>query len=285
MLLRRKQKPNDDEQLIPHVGTWQATEREEVGRSKSGTARFAEFSGLSAQIVDLSLQEAQRDLTLRGPVPNKLSALSSTLLWPSNDVQRIAQPPAESAGRPKTVAPKATVAAAMPLSPPQTHGTPRESRIPNFAILYSWATVILRELTNYWNEVPRTLGSWLARLQVTGSAAVVNLCGCWKSVKQDHRLATFRARILGRLTLAAQRTELIRQRTALLIGRWSRWTATTAQFLAEQISAKLWILTYSQPLRRLRQAFRNNFRVLAARAPAVCAVMEKKFAAFRRYWH
>ena len=186
MFLRRKQKPDEDEQLIPHAWTWQTTEREAGGRSKSGTARFAEFSRLSAKMVELSLQEAQRDLTLRGPVPNKLSAVSSPLLWPSNDVQRIAQQPAESVGRPKTVAPKATVAAATPLNPPQTHGTPSELRIPNFAVLYSRATVIFRELTNYWNEVPRTLGSWLARLQVTGSAAVVNLCGYWKSVQKDH---------------------------------------------------------------------------------------------------
>jgi|ERR1035437_7683947 hypothetical protein len=281
MLLRRKQKPNDDEQLGPHVGTWQATEREEVGRSNSGTARFAEFSRLSAKMVELSLQEAQRDLTLRGTVPDKLSAVSSPLLWPSTDVQRIAQPPTESAGRPGTAARKASVAAATPLITSQAHGTPRELRIPNFAVLYSRATVIVRETTNYWNEVPRTLGSWLARLRDGGSAAVGNLCGCWKSVKKDHRLATFRARILGGLTIAAQCTEFIRQRTALLIGRWSTWTATTAQFLAERISAKLRIFNHSQPLRRLRHACRNNFRVLMARATAVYAVMEKKFVAHR----
>jgi hypothetical protein len=285
MLPRRKQKPSDDEQLIPHVWTGQATEREEVGRSKRGTARFAEFSRLSAKMVDLSIQKAQRDLTLRGTVPNKLSEVSSPLLWPPTDVQRVAQPPAESVGRPGTPAQKAAVAAATPLNPPQAHGTPRELRIPKFAVLYSRATVILREMTNYWNEVPRTLGSWLARLRVTGSAAVANLHGCWKSVQKDYRLVTFRARILGRLAIAAQRTELIRQRTAPLIGRWSRWTATTAQFLAERISAKLRSLTHSQPLQRLREACRNNFRVLTARAPAVFAVMEKKLAAFRHYWH
>ena len=43
MFLRRKQKPNDDAQRIPHVWSWQATEREEVG-PKTGTAPFAEFS-------------------------------------------------------------------------------------------------------------------------------------------------------------------------------------------------------------------------------------------------
>jgi hypothetical protein len=123
------------------------------------------------------------------------------------------------------------------------------------------------------------------RLRVTGSDAVGNLRGCWNSVQKDHRLATFRARILGRLTIAAQRSEHIRQRTALLIGRWSRWAATTAQFLAAQISAELSGLKHSQRPQGLRQTFRNHFRVLTARAPAVCAVMKKKLAAFRRYWH
>ena len=281
MLLRRKQKPNDDEQLVPHLWTSQANEREEGGRSNNRTARSSEFSKLSAKMVELSLQEAQRDPTLRGTVPNKLSAVSSPLLWPSTAVQRVAEPPAESAGRPGTAVPKAAVAAATHLNPPQEHRTPRELRIPSFAVLYSRARVILREMTNYWNEVPRTLGSWLARLRVTGSDAVGNLRGCWKSMLNDHRLATFRARILGGLTIAAQRTGLIRQRTALLIGCWRRWTATTAQFLAERISAKVRIVRQSQPLQRLRHACGKNLRVLTARAPVVWAVMEKKFVAHR----
>ena len=280
MFLRRKQKPNDDEQLIPNAWTWQTTEREAGGRSKSGTARFAEFSRLSAKMVELSLQEAQRERTLRGASPNNPSTVSSPLLWPT-DVQRIAQPPAESGARPGTAAPKAAVAVATPLNPPQMHGTLRELRIPNFAVLYSWATVILRGMTNYWHEVPRILGSWLARLRVSGSAAVGNLRGCWKSVQKDHRLATFRARILGGLTVGAQRTELILQRTAILIGGWSRWTATAAQFLAERISAKRWTLTHSQPLQRLRLACGKNLRVLTARAPVVWGVIEKKFLAYR----
>jgi hypothetical protein len=281
MFLRRKQKPNGDEQLVPHLPTWQATESEKVRRSNSGAARFAEFSRLSVKMVDLSLQEAQRDPTLRGTVRNHLSAVSSPLLWPSTAVQRVAEPPAESAGRPGTAVPRAAVAAAMPLNPQQAHRTPRELRIPNFAVLYSQARVILRDMTNYWNGVPRALGSWLARLRVTGSESVGNLRGCWKSVLHDYQLATFRARLFGGITIAAQRTEFIRQRTALLIRRWSRWTATTAQFLGERISAKLRILTYSQPLRRLRHACGKNLRVLTARAPVVWAVMEKKFVAHR----
>ncbi len=278
----RKQKPNGDEQIIPPAWSWQATEREEGGRSNNRTGRFAEFSKLSAQMVELSLQAGQRDRTLRGTVPNnKLSAVSSPLLWPSTDVQRIAQPPDESAGRPGTAASKAAVAADTPLNPPQAYWTPRELRLPHVAVLYSRATVIVREMTNYWNEVPRTLGDWLARLRVTASTAVGNLRGCWKSVQTDHRLATFRARALGCLTIVAQRTELIRQRTAPLIGRWSRWTATAAQFLAERISAKLWTLTHSQPLQRLRLACGKNLRVLTARAPVVWGVMKRKFIAHR----
>jgi hypothetical protein len=253
MLLRRKQKSNDDEQPIPHVWSWQATKREEVGRSKTGTVPFAEFSKLTAKMVELSLREARRDRALRGTVSNKLNAISSPLPWPSTNVQRITPPPTESAGRPGTAPQGATEA--TPLNAPQEHGTPGGLRIANFAVLYSWATIILREMTNYWNEVPRRLNSWLARLRLTGFAVVGNLRGYWKSAQKDHRLATFRALILGRLTIAVQRTEGI----ALLIGRWSGW-ATTAQFLAKRLSARLKVLTNSQPLRRLRYACRKALR-------------------------
>ena len=258
MMLRRKQKRDDDEQPVPSVWSWQATEREEVGRSKTGTASFAKVSKLTAKMVTLSLQAAQGQRTSRGPVPDKLSAVPSPLLWSSTDVQRTPETtPAESAGRP------GTGAAATPRTRPQAHGTPGGLRIANFAVLYSRATIILREMANYWNEVPRTLGSWLARLRITGSAVVGNLRDRWKSVQKNQRLATFRVRI-RHLTIAVQRTELIRQRTALLIGSWSRW-ATTAQFLAERLSARLRILTNSQPLRRLRYGCRKNLRFLSAK--------------------
>jgi DNA-directed RNA polymerase subunit RPC12/RpoP len=252
MLLRRKQKPNDDEQSVPRGWSWQATEREDVGRPKTGTASFAEFSKLTAKMVELSQQEAQRERTLRGPVPDNLSAVRSPMLWPATDVQRTPQRSAESAGR------AGTGPAVTPLTRPQAHGTLGGLRIANFAVLYSRATIILQEMANYSNEVPRTSGSWLARLRFTSSAVVGNLSVCWKSVQNDHRLATFRARI-GHLTIAVQRTDLIPQRTALLIGRWSRW-ATTAQSLANRLSARLRILTNSQPLRRLRYECRKNLR-------------------------
>jgi hypothetical protein len=250
MLLRRKQKPSDDEQPVPGVWSWQATESEEGGRSRTGRASFAEFSKLTARMVELSIQETQRQR--RGRVPEKLSEVPSPLLWPSTDVERTPERPPESTGRP------GTRAAATPLTGPQAHGTPGGLRNANFAVLYSRATLILRTMTNYWNEVPRTVGSWLARVRLTGSVVVGNLRDCWQSVQKDHRLATFRARF-GHLTIAVQRTELIRQRTALLIGSWSRW-ATRAQFLAERLSARLRILTNSQPLRRQRYGWRKNLQ-------------------------
>jgi hypothetical protein len=252
MFLRRKQKPNDDEQPVPDVWSWQATEREEIGRLKTGTASSAEFSKLTAKMVELSLQEAQRQR--RGPVPDKLSAVQSPLLWPSTDVERTPERPAERPG---------TGAAATPLTGPPAHGTPGGLRIANFAVLYSRATISLREMTDYWSEVPRTVGSWLANLRLTGSAVVGNLRDCWQSVQKDPRLTTFRGRF-GHLTIAVQRTELIRQRTELLIASWSRWT-TTAKFLAEKLSARLSILANSQPLRRLRYGCRKTLRFLLAK--------------------
>jgi hypothetical protein len=261
MFLQRKQKPNDDEQRIPQVWSWQATEREEVGRSKTGTVPFAEFSKLTAKMVELSLQDAQRDRSLRGTVPNKLKTISSPLPWPSPDVLRITSPPTESAGRPGT-APQGAVGA-TPLNAPQAQGTPVGWRIANFPVLYSRATIILQEMTNYWNEVPRTLGSWLARLRLASSAVVGNLRDCWKSVQKDHRIAPLRARI-GYLTIVVQCAELIPQRTALLIGRWSRW-ATTAQFLATRLSARLRIVTDSQRLRLLSYECRKSLRFPCAK--------------------
>jgi hypothetical protein len=256
MFLRRKPKPNDDEVPIPHGWSRQATEREELGRSKSETAPFAEFSKLTAKMVELSLQEAQRQR--RRSVPEKLSAVPSSSPWPSTDVHGTPEKPAESAGSP------GTAAAATPVTRPREHGTPGGLRIANFTVLYSRATIILREMTNYWNEVRVTLGSWLARLRLIGSTVIGNLRDCWKSVQNDPALATFRARI-AHLTIAVQRTALTRQRAALLIGSWSRRATTTAQFLAERLSTRLRILANSQPLRRLRYGYRKNLRFLFAK--------------------
>lgn len=255
MLLRRKKKPNDDEPPVPGAWSWQTTERAEVGRPKTGTAAFAEFSKPTARMVELSLQAAQRQRTFRGRVPDKLISAPSPLVWPSADVQSTPERPAESAGSPETEA------AATPQTGPQADETSGGLRIANFAVLYSRATIIIREMTRYWNEVPRAWGSWFARLRPTGSAVVENLRACWESVQKDHRLATFRERT-RHFTIAVQRTQLTWQRTALLVGR--RWV-TTAQLLAERLLTRLRIFTNSQPLRRLRYGCRENLRFLFAK--------------------
>src|SRR6266702_1551635 len=268
MLVRRKQKPKDDQRLVPHMLPWQVTECERRGLSNSGTEELAKFSKLSAKMVELSLQETRRNPTVRDTVPNELSAVSSPLLWPSTCVHTIA-PPAESAGRAGTAAQNPTVAAATPLNQPQPHDKPCESRGPD-----------------YLGELRRTLGHWLARARVSGSAAVRNLGGYSEPTQNDHHLATFRARILSSLAIAAQRTgelqqvlALIRKRTAPFIARWTQSVVTTAQFLAARKSAEQRLL--KQSLQRLRYRCANNFRLLTARAPAFSAVMVKRFAEFK----
>ena len=269
MLVRRKQKPKDDQRLVPHMLPWQVTECERRGLSNSGTGELAKLSKLSAKMVELSLQETGRDPTVRGTVPNELSAVSPPLLWPSTCVHIIA-PPAESAGRAGTAAQNPAVAA-MPLNQPQPHDKPCESRGPD-----------------YLDELRRTLGYWLARARVSGSAAVPNLGGYSEPTQNDHQLATFRARIVSSLAIAAQRTgelqqvlALIRKRTAPFIARWTQWVATTAQFLAARKSAEQRLLKHAQSLQRLRYRCANNFRLLTARAPAFSAVMVKRFAEFK----
>src|SRR5260370_4931177 len=126
MLVRRKQKPKDDQRPVPHMLPWQVTECERRDLSNSGTAELAKLSKLSAKMVELSLQETGRDPTVRGTVPNKLSAVSPPLLWPSTCVHMVA-PPAESAARAGAAAPNPAVPAATAPDPPHPHPQPAES--------------------------------------------------------------------------------------------------------------------------------------------------------------
>jgi len=154
-------------------------------------------------MIDLSLQEAQRDLTPRGTVKNELAPVLLPLRGLAADVSSIGQPPIENAQRPRRRAPETAVVLAPPPNEQPADGTPRELRIPNIAVLCSGAKVILREIPKIWS----------------GSA-------------------TSRNPILGHLKLGAQRT-------AFLIGHWSR--------------------------------------MLTARAPAVCAVIQDRFGHAKRY--
>jgi len=104
MSLPRKQNRDEDERRVPRMLTRQAVEYEKVGLRNSGRAKVAKFSRLSALMVELSLQQSQRDPTLHDTLAAKLNAVSSPLPTTS----------------------------AAPLHPPQPQVTPRKSKIPNY---------------------------------------------------------------------------------------------------------------------------------------------------------
>ena len=261
MLLTRKQKTHDDERLTPHVWPWKSPQHEEVGRSKIGTARFAELSKLSAKLVELSLQEAQRDPTLLGAVPNTLAPVTWPFLGTSADAQRHSQLPVDDAGKEGTAAQNATLRGIPHLTPQTALGTPRTSRSLNFAVLYSRIAVLLRGMTSHSSR----------------SAAIGNLGRCWESVQKDRRSSIFRTRILRDRTVAAQHTLVIRKRTAFLLERWSRRTANKLHFVTERITARLKILMHSKPLQRLKPAY-AKLRMHMARASGIGAVIKNKLA-------
>src|SRR5436190_19716524 len=82
MSLPRKNR-DADERLVPHVLTSRSVECEKVGLGNSGTAEAAKFSRLSARMVELSLQQAQRGPTLQDTFPVRLNTVSSPLPRPS----------------------------------------------------------------------------------------------------------------------------------------------------------------------------------------------------------
>jgi len=266
MLLRPTQKSHDEGRLNPRVWSWQGTQRKEVSRSKSGTGQSAELSRLSAKLVELSLQQSERDLTLRGPAPNNVTVGSWPFLGTSFDAERLAQTPLGKGETSAAVSGKVAVNGTASLNPQPAHGILREWRSPNFAVLYSRMTVMMRGMTSYW----------------TGSAAIGNLRRCWQSVQMDQRFSIFRAHILSRLTLAAQHTDHTRQRAALLIGHWSGRSARTFQFLTDRILASVRILPHSEPSQRFRNA-RLKLRMLMARLPGVCAAIKGKVTSAKKY--
>jgi hypothetical protein len=170
MSLPHKQNRDEDERQVLHVPTWQSLESKKVGLRNSGTAEAAKLSRLSAQMVELSLQQTQRDPTLPDPLPAKLKEVSSPLrdTFP-------AKPNAVSSPLPWP----STLAA--PPQPPQPQGTSRESKIPNY-----WP--------NYWKDVRCTLDNWLAGARVSSSAAVRNLYEHAKSAQKKFAVSNLKSR-------------------------------------------------------------------------------------------
>jgi len=177
----------------------------------------AEVSKLSAKMVELSLQETHRDPSLRDTITDEHGAVRSPLLWPSTNVQRIARPPFEKAGTMEPVVRKPAIAPPTLLN---RHQIQRTAHVSKFAVLlYSRATVIVREMTTNWCY----------------PAAMRNLRERWKSVQRNQRLVMFRRGIFSPLTVAAERS-IMRLRTGLWIKHLSRRTATAAESVADRIS-------------------------------------------------
>jgi hypothetical protein len=267
MFLWRKQRPHDEGRLSPRMWSWQGPQRKDVGRSKNEAERFAEFSRFSARIVELSLQEAHRDQTLRDEVLNKVAPGSWPFLGTSVDAPTRARPPVKNAGIAGAMAGKAAVnGSTAHLNPQATHGTPGGWRRPDFAVLRSWTTVMIREMAQYRSR----------------SGAIGNLRRCWKSVQKDQRFSIFRTRILSCLRLAVQSTDQVRERTAFLIEHGSSRSARTFQFLRGRVAAGVKILTELKPWLRLKHE-RPKLRMLIAPVPVGCAVIKGRFASAMGY--
>jgi hypothetical protein len=88
-----------------------------------------DVSKVSAKMVDLSLQEPQRDPTLRET--KKHGPVSSPFVWPSSDIQGITRPSFENTGK-KESGVRGPVAAATQLNVQQTDATPATRMNPWF---------------------------------------------------------------------------------------------------------------------------------------------------------
>jgi hypothetical protein len=165
-----KQNRDEDEQRVLHVPTPQSVENKKVSLRISPT-EVAKFSRLSAQMVELSLQQAQREPTLLDTFPAKVNAVSPPL-------------PDTLPAQPKTVSsplPWPSTVAAPHL--PQPRETPRESKIPKY-----WH--------NYWPNfrklVRGNLNRWFAGARVSGSAAVRTLFEHAKSAQKKFVLLSLK---------------------------------------------------------------------------------------------
>jgi hypothetical protein len=162
--LPRKQDRDEDEQRVLHEPTPLSVENKKVSLRISPT-EVAKFSRLSAQMVELSLQQAQREPTLHDTFPAKVNAVSP----PLPDTLP-AQPKAVSSPLPWP----STVAAPPP--PP----LPRESKIPNY-----WPT--------FRKEVRCNLDRLFAGARVSGSAAVQHLFEHAKSAQKKFAVSNLRS--------------------------------------------------------------------------------------------
>jgi len=176
MPLPRKQNRDEDAWPVPHVPTRKSVQGEKSGLRNSGTAEAAKFSRLSAQMVELSLQQTQRDPTLHDTFP---AEVNTAKVSPVSSPLRDPLPAKPSEVSPPLPLPWPSTLAAPP-HPPHPQGTPRESKTSNY-----WP--------NYWKEVRGNLDSWLAAARVSGWAAVRTLGELAKSAQKKFAVSNLKS--------------------------------------------------------------------------------------------
>jgi hypothetical protein len=179
MSLPREQNRDEDERPIPPVPNRKSVASEKAGLRNSGTAEVTRFSRLSAQMVELSLQQAQREPTLREAISAKANAPA--------DLNPVSPPLHDTLPvQPKAVSPPLPwpSAVAEPPDPPQSQGTPRESRLRNY-----WHNF----RPNFRKDVRGNLDPWFARARVRGSDAVQHLFEHAKSARKKFALLSLKS--------------------------------------------------------------------------------------------
>ena len=266
MSLWHKPERHDEDRLSSRMWSGQGSRHKSGGRSENEAERFAEFSRLSAKIVELSLQQAHHDQTLRDKLANNVAPGSWPFLGTSIDSLSPARPSIKNAGTAGAMAGKTAANGTAHLIPQSARGRSHGWRSPNLAALRSRTMVMIREMTQY----------------LSGSTAIGNLRRCWKSVQKDHWFSISRTCILDRLRLAVRQINYVRERTAFWIEHGSRRSARTFQFLTDRVPAGVQILTQLEPWLRLKHA-RLKIWMLTVRMSARCAAIKDKFAAANEY--
>jgi hypothetical protein len=264
MLLRRNQKPPDESGISSLAWSSNSPQGKDLGRSKTGTGRFPDCSRLSTRMVELSLEQAQRDLTLHDVVANNATPASLPFLGTSTDETKPAGPHVISAAMAGTIGGREAVNGTAHLNPQAAQGTPREWKNPYFAVPHSWATVAMRRIADYWSRSP----------------VIGILRRGWVSVQKDHRFSIFRTATLSRVRLAAQYTDHLRDRTRIFVGQWSRRSAQAFQFLRVPEGVKT--VTQLELLRHLKQS-PSKLRMLTARLRAASSVIRREFGSVKPY--
>ena len=176
MSLPHRQNRDDDEWPVPHLPIRRPVESEKAGVRNSRTAEVAKPSRLSAQMVELSLQKAQREPTLHGPLPAKLNAQPDPILHDPLPAELNAAKPKEVSSPLPPLPWPSTIAAPPQL--PQTRATPRESKVSKYWKPSYWKP-------DYWKKVRGKLDHWLAAARVWFAGAIVSGSAAVRSLARN----------------------------------------------------------------------------------------------------